>query len=77
MDRPREPITHESRQVTAVIDVRVGEDDRIDAAGIDRELGPVLQAQGLQTLEQSAVDEDFAPTELEQVARAGDGARTA
>ncbi len=41
VNRAAEPVAMESREVAAVIDVSMGEDDRVDRVGTDRERRPV------------------------------------
>ncbi|MNJ37272.1 hypothetical protein D3C77_320830 [compost metagenome] len=66
-DGPAESILDQFRQVAGVVQVGVGQDHRVNARGLDRERGPVLLAQGLEALEQAAVDQDAATVGLEQV----------
>ena len=68
-----EPIGHEARQQARMIEVRVGEDDRCDGAGVHRQPGPVALAERLEPLEHAAVDENAMCVGLEQVLRPGDG----
>jgi hypothetical protein len=78
-DRPPEAVLEESRQVPDVVDVGVGQGDGVDARGIDRQLVPVPQAQGLQPLVEAAIHEEPAPVGLDQELRSGDrsgGAQT-
>jgi len=51
VDRPREAVTAEPRQVAGVIDVRVAQDDRVEALRVDGRRRPVAQPQRLQPLE--------------------------
>lgn len=48
----------EPRKIPTVIDVGVGQHDRVDAVRRDRKACPVLQPQLLSSLEQPAVDQD-------------------
>src|SRR5579864_4844265 len=52
-----EAVLHEPRQVTAMIQVRMGHDYRIDRRGLDWKGLPVELAKLTQTLEHAAVDE--------------------
>ncbi len=56
-----------------MVDVRVGQRDGVDVRGIDGELVPVAEAEGLQALVESAVDEKAPPVALHQELRSGDG----
>jgi hypothetical protein len=56
-DRPGEPLLHEERDGTGVIDVRVGDHHRVDRPGVDREGRPVPFPQLLEALVEPAVDE--------------------
>jgi hypothetical protein len=51
-----EAFAHQHRQVAAVVQVGVGQDDGVDLAGHHRQGSPVAQAQLLVALEQPAVD---------------------
>ena len=62
------------RQIAAVIEMRVREDHRVDALGIDRQRRPVAEPQLLQALKETAVDEHAVAAEVEQMFGAGDGA---
>ena len=73
-DAAAKALADQPRQVAAVIEMRVREDDGVDRAGRDRERGPVAQPQLLEALEQAAVDENAMVAEIEQMLRAGDGA---
>jgi hypothetical protein len=55
-----------------VVDVRVGEDDRVDARRIERRRRPVAQAQLLEALEEAAIDEDGGAARRDEVLRSGD-----
>ena len=72
--RPAKSGRDQPRQVAAMVEVRVGEDDGVDRGGVDRQRLPVALAQLLETLKQPAVDEDAMAVHLEQVLRAGHGA---
>ena len=50
-------IFHQHGQIAAVIDVRMGEHDGINALGRDRRFLPVFQPQLFQALEQPAVNQ--------------------
>ena len=63
----------EPRQVAAVIEVRVRQDDGVDPRRIDRKRPPVAISQLLETLEETAVDQNATVAEVEQMLRAGDG----
>ena len=55
-----------------MVDVRVGDHDRVEAARIERRLTPVAQPQLLESLEQAAVEQHAAPARGHQVHGAGD-----
>ena len=57
-----------------MIEVGVGEDDRVDGCRGHREGLPVPQAQLLEALKQTAVDQNPAPVHLEQMLGPGHGA---
>ena len=73
-DAAGETLGHEPRQIAAVIEVRVREDNGIDPRRIDGKRPPVAIAQLLEPLEQAAVDQDAAIAEVEQMLGTGDGA---
>ena len=68
---------HEAGQIAAVVEVRMREDHGVDPGRIDRQRGPVAQAQLFEPLEEPAVDEHAVIAQVEQVLGAGDGARGA
>ncbi len=57
-DRPAESLAHQQRQRPGVVDVRVAQHYRVDRRGLEGRPGPVAQAQGLEPLEQAAVEQD-------------------
>ena len=67
----------EPRQIAAMIEMGVREDNRVDAAGGKRQRLPVAFAQFLQALEEAAVDENAHAGGVEKVFRAGYRARGA
>ena len=69
-DAPTEP--NQSGKVAAVVDVGVGEHDRVNGVGRYRERRPVLEPELLAALEQSAVDHDPATSGLDERLAAGD-----
>ncbi len=72
-DRSPEPVIDEHGQVAAVIEMRVGEDDSVEARGIKRRTVPVAQTKLLVTLEQAAIDEEPGMACLDQEPGARDG----
>ncbi len=62
---------HEPRQISAVIKVRMGQDDGVDGGRVDRQRLPVAEPQVLQALKQPAIDEDTPAADLEEVLGAG------
>ena len=63
----------QSRQVAAMIQVRVREHDCVDVGSAHRKRLPVALAQLLQALKESRVDEHFRGAGIEKVLRARDG----
>ena len=76
VDGATEPPVDDPRDVPAVIDVGMGQHDRVNALRWDRERRPVLEAQALRTLEQSAIDQHPTGGSLEQRLAAGHGLST-
>ena len=72
--RTLEAVPDKPRQVARVIDVRVAQDDGGERARIERRPRPVPQAQGLESLEEPAVEQESVPAVLEKMLGAGDGA---
>ena len=66
-DSALEALRDEPRQVAAVVEVGVGEDDRVDARRVDRQRLPVPFAQLLEPLEQPAVDQHTVCARLDQI----------
>ena len=73
-DGAGETVADQPRQIAGVIEVGMGEDDRVDRVRVDGQRGPVEFAQVLDPLEQTAVDQDPGVVGLQQVLGAGDGA---
>jgi len=44
IDRPSEAVSHQAREIAAVVEVRMGQDDRIDRGRSDGEVLPVQLA---------------------------------
>ena len=57
-----------------MIKVGVGEDHSVNAGGLDRQRIPILLAELLQTLKETAVDEDTVAVGLQQMLGTGDAA---
>src|ERR1051325_2462967 len=72
-DAPAIPLRDETRQVTTMIEMGVCEDDGVDFRRVQRQRRPVSKAELLQSLEESAIDEDLSSVHVEEVLRAGDG----
>src|SRR5207245_4447448 len=70
-DASAKSLCDKARQVSAVIEVRVRQNDGFDARGGNRQVLPVAQAQFLETLKQPRVDHDARPIRLDEVLRAG------
>src|SRR5690606_27870937 len=75
MDASAKSLLDQGGQVARMVQVGVGQDHRVDRRRFDRKRSPVTVAQLLVALEQAAVDEQAMAVGLDQVARAGDGAR--
>jgi hypothetical protein len=56
-----ESLLYKARKVARVIDMRVGQNDRVQGFGVHRRFLPVPQAKLLHALEEPAVDEDSLP----------------
>ena len=70
-----EALRDEPRQVAAVIQVRVGQDDGLEARGGNRQILPVPQAELLQALEQPGIHHDAGAVRFHQVLGTRDGPR--
>ena len=57
-----------------MIDMSMGQNHRIQAGGRERQGHPIALTQGLEPLEQTAVDEHASGLGLDEIAGAGDGA---
>ena len=69
VDSAFETVLGEQRQVTAVIDMSMGEDYCLDRPGIDGQRFPVSQAQLLEALEQPAINKELFGTAAQEVFR--------
>ena len=65
-------MTDEPRQISGVIDVRVGDDYRVNPGRIERRLCPIAFTQFMSALKQTAIDQHPRAICFEQVFRAGD-----
>ena len=74
---PRKPLPDEQRQQAAVVEVGVGEDDRVERRRVEPERHAVAHRLVRTPLEHAAVDEDPGSPGVHEVARAGDRPRTA
>ena len=63
----------ETRQVAAMVEVRVSQHHGVDAFRVDGKRRPVPHAQLFQALKQPAIDEHAAIAKLQQMLRPGDG----
>jgi len=70
---PSKTGSSDSRQVTRVVDVSVGEQNGVDTLGVDRKWLPVALSQLLVALVEPAVDEDPRARRAQQKAAARDG----
>src|SRR5439155_25422238 len=74
-DAPPKASPDEPRQISTMIEVRMREDDGVDAPGIDRQRRPVALSQLFEPLKQAAVDQHLMVAQIEQMLRPGDGSR--
>jgi hypothetical protein len=63
---------HEEREAAAVVEVRMGEEEEIDAGGVEAERLRVFFDKLALPLEEAAVDENTLPSAFDQVAGTGD-----
>jgi hypothetical protein len=77
VDGTLEPVAHQLRQETAMIDVCVGQHHPLQRRWLEGERRPIPEPQFLQSLEHAAIDEQAIVADLEQESRAGDRAGTA
>ena len=59
VDGTSEAALDQQRQIAGVVEMGVGENNGVDTARFDRERRPILEAQRLEALKQTAVDEDL------------------
>jgi len=71
-----ETVFGEQRQITAVIDMCMGKDYRVDRSRIDGQWLPVSQAQLFVALEQPAIDKVPVGSAAQEVFRTGYGSRS-
>ena len=67
-----EALSDEPRQVAAVIEMGVRQNDGVDASGIDGERRPVPETELFETLKETAVDENAVLAEIEEMLRSRD-----
>ena len=72
MDRTAETATLQQRQTAAVIDMRVAQDDRVDASGVEWKLAAVTQIGAFAALDQTAVEQQRRTADTQNMAGAGD-----
>ena len=72
---PREPALDEERQQAAMVQVGVGQHDRVETLRVEAERDPVADGLVRAPLEHAAVDQDPGPFGLEEELRTGDGGR--
>src|SRR5260221_14779783 len=70
-DTTAEALRHKARQLTAVVEMGVREDDGIDTRGVDGKCGPVAESEILQSLKQAAVHKNPMVAKIEQVLGSG------
>ena len=75
VDRAAVAALDQQRQQAAMVEVRVGQQHRIEVRRIERERDPVADRFVRAALEHPAVDEDARPGGLEEELRAGDRGR--
>jgi hypothetical protein len=73
-DAAPEPLRDKPWQVTAMIEVRVGQDDGVEGGWGDGKRPPVSIAQLLQSLKQTTIDEDPTVAEVEEMFGSSDRA---
>ena len=66
VDRAAIARLHEARQQTAVIEVGMGQDDRVEGVGREREIEPVVDHLVRAALEHPAIDQDPCAHRLDQ-----------
>ena len=71
VDISLEPLAAEIRQVAAVIDMGVTEDDCIDLRWVERKMAVALDGLTPPTLKQAALQQEPLPIQLEEIKRAG------
>jgi hypothetical protein len=76
-DRAPESIADEARDIAAVVNVGVGEEDSINGPGVEGRRRPVTEPELLQALEESAIDQEGCPCQGEEMPGAGDRAGAA
>jgi hypothetical protein len=64
-------VLDQERQIAAVIEVGMGQNDRVDLPGIEGKRRAIAQPQVFEALEQPAVDKDLATAGRDQVFGAG------
>src|ERR1700722_14179391 len=83
VDRPAEAFLDQAGNPAAMIEMSVGEDDRVNPIGRDRHVMPVALAPLFRALKHAAVDENQQPALSRRIAgidemfRAGDRSRSA
>ena len=68
-DAALEALRDQPRQIAAVIEMRVRQDDRLDRVSANGQRLPVALAQVLQSLKQPAIDEDAVTVHFEEMFR--------
>jgi len=66
-DAALESLGNQAREVSAVVEVRMGQDDGVDGSGGDGQGLPVAKPQFLQSLEEPAVHEDAVIARVDEV----------
>lgn len=74
VDIAGEAVVAELREVPAVVDVGVGEDDAVDLFGVEGEGAVAFHGLGTSALVETAIEEDALAVDFEEMLRAGRGA---
>jgi len=74
VDRPGEALPDQLRRQPGVVDMGMGQQQRVDGGGVEGKIGVVQRLQRLGPLEHAAVDQRAAPARRQQEARPGDRA---
>src|SRR5690554_8130308 len=73
VDGPAKPLSDQARKIAGMIDMRVGQNDRVNLRRWYRKRLPISQAKRLESLEHAAVNEDLFLLRFNKIFRTGDG----